>query len=534
MPSTSDDREALTPGLVYGTGVAARLRSCTFAGALPQPDASGEAGSLECGSLVRIELRITGGIIVDARYQAHGCPATLASASQLCADITGGPFLAAAALSQAAICGELGLVSAKEYTAGIALDALHAALTAALNSPGCEVAEAVAAPRAATGATGAMGRAATARVAGDVAATLGTPSAAPGVLVGMSGGVDSAVAAFLLKRQGYGVVGITLTFWNDPGVADERSCCSPENVQRARRVAHSLGIPHVSVDAKDAFYAAVVQYFIAEYAAGRTPNPCAKCNSRVRLGLLAEVAARLGLDRVATGHYARLVGSPPRLARGVDETKDQSYILAEVAPEILEHLVFPLGGMRKPDVRRVAAEEGLEGHSAPESQEICFVPDDDHHRFLRERLGALPGDIVDTSGRVLGRHDGAYNYTIGQRRGLGIAAADPLYVVALDAESRRVIVGPAAEGLVGMVRVAGLVWHREPDAGPFSIQVRSSGTALPVADMVADELAAAVSLIAPARGVASGQTAVLYQGDRVVAAGTITQTEGWAPGIGSS
>jgi tRNA-uridine 2-sulfurtransferase len=510
VSATGDDSEGLTPGLVYGTGVAERLRSCVFAGTLTQPDASGDAGSLECGSLVRIELRIRGGIIEEARYQAHGCPATLASASQVCAEITGGPFLAAAALSQTALCGALGLVPEKEYTAGIALDALHVALTGALDSPGCEVAGAHAAPSA------------------------GGRSAAPGILVGMSGGVDSAVAALLLKRQGYRVVGITLTFWNDPGVADERSCCSPENVQRARRVAHSLGIPHVSVEARDIFYEDVVRYFVSEYAAGRTPNPCAKCNSRVRLGLLTHVAARLGLERVATGHYARLVGTPPRLARGVDGAKDQSYVLAEVDPETLEHLVFPLGEMRKPDVRRVAAEEGLEGHSAPESQEICFVPDDDHHRFLRERLGALPGDIVDTSGKVLARHEGTYNYTIGQRKGLGIAAAEPLYVVALDAENRRVVVGPATEGRVGGVQASGLVWHRGLGAGPFGVQVRSSGASLPVVAVALDEDTMALSLAEPVSGVAPGQTAVLYDGDHVVAAGTITQTEGWAPGVEAS
>ena len=499
MSSTGENREARTPGLVYGTGVADRLRSCTFAGPLARPDAGGEAGSLECGSLVRIELRIRGGIVEEARYQAHGCPATLASASQVCANVAGSSFLAAASVSQSDICRDLGLVAEKEYTAGIALDALHEALTAALGSSGCQVA-----------------------CAPDSALT-----ASHGVLVGMSGGVDSAVAASLLKEQGCRVVGMTLTFWNDPSVADQRSCCSPENVRRARRVAHSLGIPHVSLDARGAFYDDVVRYFISEYAAGRTPNPCAKCNSRVRLGLLVHSAHRLGLDRVATGHYARLSGDPPRLARGVDETKDQSYVLAEVAPEILEHLVFPLGQMRKPEVRGLAAAAGFEGHSAPESQEICFVPDDDHRRFLRARLGTLPGDIVDAGGRVLGRHEGTYNYTIGQRKGLGIAAAEPLYVLALDAPERRVVVGFAAEGRVGAIRAEGVVWHRELGPGPFAVQVRSAGAALPAPTLVVGEDAFTVSLRDPALGVAAGQTAVLYEGDRVVVAGTIASTERW-------
>jgi tRNA-specific 2-thiouridylase len=337
--------------------------------------------------------------------------------------------------------------------------------------------------------------------------------------------VDSAVTALLLKTQGHRVVGVTLRFWNDPRVADERSCCSPENVRRARRVAHSLGIPHVAVDARAAFYDEVVQYFISEYAAGRTPNPCAKCNSRVRLGLLVDVATRLGLSTVATGHYARLVGTPPRLARGVDTNKDQSYVLAEVAPEILENFMFPLGEMTKSGVRGMAAAAGLEGHSARESQEICFVPDDDHRRFLCERLGDLPGDIVDTEGRVLGRHEGTYNYTIGQRKGLGIAAAEPLYVLAVDAKERRVVVGTAAGGLVGEVRIAELTWHRVYQGGPLAIQVRSAGSALPLEAVdIADGSLTAI-LRETAAGVAPGQTAVIYEEDRVIVAGTISGTE---------
>ncbi len=452
---------------------------------------------MECGSLVRIELRTRAGSVEEARYQAHGCPATLASASQLCALVAGRSFLEAASVSQADICRELGLVPSKEYTAGVALDALHQALTAALGSPGCEV-----------GPVADEGRG--------------------GVLVGMSGGVDSAVAALLLKERGFSVVGITLTLWNDPGVAGERSCCSPENVGRARRVAHSLGIPHLALDAAQAFYRDVVEYFISEYAAGRTPNPCAKCNSRVRLGVLLEAAQRLGLSRVATGHYARMTGMPPRLARGVDPRKDQSYVLAEVSPAILEHVLFPLGEMHKPEVRERAARAGLEGHSAPESQEICFVPDDDHRRFLRERLGDLPGDIVDTEGRILGRHEGTYNFTIGQRKGLRVAAGDPRYVVAIEAPHRRVVAGTARDAEIGAVSTAGLVWHRSPSGRPLTIQVRSAGAALPAGEMIVAGDQMTVSLREPAAGVAPGQTAVVYEAGNVVVAGTITSTREWA------
>lgn len=497
MVPTDDDREVLTAGLVYGTGVAERLRSCAFSGPLAGPDAIGEAGSLECGSLVRIELRLRDGFVAEARYQAHGCPATLASASEVCARVDGRTLLEAASVSQMEVCSGIGLVPEKEYTAGIALDALHEALTCSLAStPG---------------------------MSWSAPSVDGDP---PGVLVGMSGGVDSAVTALLLLRQGYRVVGVTLRFWNDPRVEDERSCCSPENVRRARRVAHSLGIPHVAIDARDAFYEDVVRYFIAEYAAGRTPNPCAKCNSRVRLGLLVDIARRLGLGRVATGHYARLIGTPPRLARGLDRTKDQSYVLAEVAPEILSQFIFPLGEMQKPEVRALAAQAGLEGYSSPESQEICFVPDDDHRRFLREHLGDLPGDIVDREGRVRGRHTGTYNYTIGQRKGLGIAAAEPLYVIAVEAEERRLVIGPAGESRCVAVEVGGLTWHREASGRPQSIQVRSAGMAVPIGALEREDGRLTATLAEAVTGVAPGQTAVVYEEDRVIVAGTIECTEG--------
>ena len=506
MQSTGDTRDyptaGLSPvaGLAYGTHVADRLRRCTLAGLLENADVSGEAGSKECGSLIRIQLRLRGGSIHEARYQAHGCPATLASASHVCASVEGANILTAAALSEEQICRDLGLVPEKLYTAGIALDALHAALTAAVSSTTCEV----------DGPE--------------------EPSSGEGVLVGMSGGVDSAVAALLLKEQGFRVVGVTLTLWNDPGVADERSCCSPESVSRARRVAHSLGIPHLALDAKEVFYRQVVEYFVSEYASGRTPNPCAKCNSRVRIGALVEAARSLGLSRVATGHYARLTGAPPRLARGLDPRKDQSYVLAEVSPELLEHLIFPLGEMRKPAVRQLAAQAGIEGHSAPESQEICFVPDDDHKRFLRSRLGDLPGQVVDRGGASLGTHSGTYNFTIGQRKGLRIAAGEPRYVVAIDAQKREVVLGSVREAEVSRIRVTGSVWHRTASGAPLSVQVRSAGSALPVAELgrTADELD--IFLAVPAVGVAPGQTAVVYEGDEVITAGTIASTGGgpWA------
>ena len=345
----------------------------------------------------------------------------------------------------------------------------------------------------------------------------------PGIVVGMSGGVDSSVAALLLKRAGYRVVGVTLRLWDPPGVGGERSCCSSEAVLRAKAVADALGIPHLTVDARDIFASRVVEYFVNEHALGRTPNPCVKCNARVRFSFMLDLVARLGMDEVATGHYARLTAQPAGLARGADLAKDQSYVLAEVPPELLRRLVFPLGELRKPQVRALATEAGLAGASQPESQEICFVPDDDHRGFLRTRLGERPGSIVDMEGKEVGHHQGTYNFTVGQRRGLRIGGGEPAYVMAVDAEKRRVVVGERSALAVGALRLGDVVRHRQPAGGEMTVQVRSSGGVVP-ARMPADDL---VVLGKPALGVAPGQTAVVYEGENVIAAGTILETTTW-------
>lgn len=499
----SDERaeRSAKPGSAYGERVAERLRSSEGAGRLEAAGAVGEAGSAVCGALVRIELAVGEGVLQEARYQAYGCPGTLACAGEVVARAKGVSVLTAAAISEREISIALGLVPSKQTSAELAVEALHAALGSAI-SAGLELSG--------------PDRAADER----------------GVLVGMSGGVDSAVAAMLLQREGYRVVGATLKLWSDAASCDDRSCCSPETVRRARRVAHSLGIPHLTVDASEAFYAQVVQYFVDEYRVGRTPNPCSKCNARLRFSLMLDLARRLGLTRIATGHYARLTGEPPCLTRGVDRSKDQSYALAEVTPDVLRQAVFPLGGMTKVEVRALAVEAGLEGHAAPESQEICFVPDDDHRRFLRERLGERPGSIVDRMGLVVGRHVGTYNYTIGQRKGLGIAASKPLYVVALDAARHEVVVGEASELAVGAVTVGHLTRHCRAESARGSVQVRSAGAAIP-AQLCSGEPADATSspdsevaviLEEPAYGVAPGQTAVMYDGEVVTLAGTIMST----------
>lgn len=502
--SEEKGERTVRPGAGYGDRVAERLRSCAGAGRLEAADAVGEAGDAACRALVRVELAVSEGTLQEAGYQAYGCPATLACASEVAARAKGASVLMAAAISEREIGAALGLAPSKETSAELAVEALHAALGSAV-SLGLELS--------------AQDQTADRR----------------GVLVGMSGGVDSAVAAMLLQREGYRVVGTTLKLWNDPASSDDRSCCSPVTVRRARRVAHSLGIPHLTVDATEVFHSQVVQYFVDEYRLGRTPNPCAKCNARIRLGLMLDLARRLGLTWIATGHYARLTGDPPFLTRGVDRSKDQSYVLAEVSPDILRQAIFPLGAMTKVEVRALAAQAGLEGHAAPESQEICFVPDDDHRRFLRERLGERSGSIVDRGGRIVGRHSGTYNFTIGQRKGLGIAAREPRYVVAIDAGRRQVTIGEASESAVGAVTVGHLTRHRPGLIARGCVQLRSASAAVPAhlgsgepADAASSpEAEVPIVLEEAACGVAAGQTAVLYDGEVVTLAGTIVSTARW-------
>ena len=354
----------------------------------------------------------------------------------------------------------------------------------------------------------------------DPAARLADPQ---GVLIGLSGGVDSAVAALLLKQKGYRVTGVTFTLWTDPASHDDRACTTPAALEKARAVAEQLDLPHVTVDAAESFYSEVVRYFVDEYERGRTPNPCCKCNARVRFGLLRDVADGLGLARLATGHYARLLGDPPALARAVDRGKDQSYVLAEVPPELLASAVFPLGELTKAEVRRMARVAGLVVRDESESQEICFIPDNDHRRFLRERLGERPGAVVDDSGRELGRHGGTYNFTVGQRKGLGVAGAEPLYVVEVCAEGRRVVVGSNSDTAVGAVTIGAVVRHSAPAGTGTSVQLRSTGGAVPARSAGPTS----ILLEAPAVGIAPGQTAVLYEGDRVLLGGTVVSTARW-------
>ncbi|MFA5314316.1 MAG: tRNA 2-thiouridine(34) synthase MnmA [Candidatus Omnitrophota bacterium] len=272
------------------------------------------------------------------------------------------------------------------------------------------------------------------------------------VMVAMSGGVDSSVAALILKEQGYDVIGVTMCFSLSRRPADgvpgrRPACCGLEGIEDARRVARDIGIPHYVLNFARDLEEMVILDFVSEYISGRTPNPCVRCNQHLKFGRLLHKARALGVSKVATGHYARVEkeGKAHVLKKGIDQKKDQSYFLCLVKRQDLPRILFPLGCMTKEEVRRVALKKGLSVADKPGSQEICFVPGNDYRAFLKERLNRAcfrPGAIVDISGKVLGGHRGIFNYTVGQREGLGISAVHPLYVVRLDEKENKVVVGP--------------------------------------------------------------------------------------------
>ena len=351
------------------------------------------------------------------------------------------------------------------------------------------------------------------------------------VLAAMSGGVDSSVAAARMVDAGHDVVGVHLALSQAPGAlrTGSRGCCSREDADDARRVADILGIPFYVWDFADKFKADVIDDFVASYERGETPNPCVRCNERIKFSALAARALALGFEAVATGHYARL--SQGRLRRAVDPDKDQSYVLAVLTAEQLRHAVFPIGDTPKPAIREEAARRGLAVASKPDSHDICFIPSGDTRAFLGARIGVRPGAVVDADGQVLARHDGVHGFTVGQRKGLGIPGpgpdGNPRYVTGIDAESGTVRVG-GAEDLD--------VWSltgRDPvftGGTPFDglieceVQVRAhGGIASGIAGAVDDLLH--VALRAPLRGVATGQTMVVYRpdpdGDEVLASATI-------------
>ncbi len=474
------------------------LATPTGAGRLPEADAVGESGSAGCGDLVRIALRISGGRVRAARFQAFGCGAATAAASAACARLDGARLDDAMRLSAGLLDADLGgLGPARRHGAEVVEDAVARALEAWHS-------ERLGAP--------------------------GIPQRPERVAVAMSGGVDSAVAAMLLRDAGLDVVGVTMRLWHDPGAAAaERSCCSPETVRLARASAAALGIPHLTLDVAETFRAGVVEDFVAGYRAGRTPNPCVTCNGSVRFRVLARAAALLGARTLATGHYARIArdgAGRPLVARAADAGKDQSYMLAMLEADLRERVVFPLGGLTKDRVREMGRGAGLPAADAVESQEVCFVGEGGYAPFLERVAGMAPrpGPIEDAAGRVLGTHGGHWRYTVGQRRGIGVAAPEPLYVLATDSERNAVVVGPREALATHRIRLEPARAIGDLGERPLEVRVRYRGR--PLRGRATTTAAGiGVDLVNPADGAAPGQTAALYRDGLLVAAGTIAAAE---------
>jgi tRNA-specific 2-thiouridylase len=339
------------------------------------------------------------------------------------------------------------------------------------------------------------------------------------VVVAMSGGVDSAVT---LLRAGTDAIGVTLRLWQDPAAADtERACCSPAAVAAARTTCHALGRPHVTLDLREEFKHTVVDPFTRAYEAGATPNPCMRCNGAFRFDELVAFACHAGADELWTGHYARIVerGGSRLVARGADERKDQSYMLAAVSPELLENVRFPLGEQTKEETRAEAAAAGLAAAGRAESQEACFLGGDDYRAFLeRQGLKASPGAIVSADGATVGSHDGYWRFTPGQRRGLRVNSGRPLYVLGTDASTNTVVVGSREELATTSVETHGRL-YLPVTRGKVKLRYRSAPVS---ASVELSEDGFSLQLDEPAYGVAKGQVAVVYDDDAVVGAGVIT------------
>ncbi len=455
---------------------------------------AGAAGGSACGDVVRIAVSVEGDRVAAAGFEAEGCAALRGAASAAVELAEREPFLTAARVTPDAVADALGgLGPAHRHAAVLAADALHRALGAAARD--------------------------------------GAPALAPDprrTLVAMSGGVDSAAAAQMALDAGDDVVAVTLELWAHPATDAERSCCSPQAVLGARALAHSMGIPHVTLDLRDRFRAAVVDGFVEGYARGETPNPCVRCNGEVRFDAMDALAGHLGAARLATGHYARIArdADGPLLRAGADARKDQSYMLARLEPSLLDRLSFPLGALTKDAVRSLARDAGLPVADRRESQDLCFASGLGSRGFLRRHAPEglrRPGRIVDRAGRQLGRHDGQHEFTVGQRRGIGVAAPEPLYVLEKDADTATVVVGPREALAVTRVKLEAARLHREPGAIE---RVRLRYGAAPVPCRVVERGGGVeLELGEPAHAVAPGQLACLMSGDLVTGFGTIAGTE---------
>jgi tRNA-specific 2-thiouridylase len=460
----------------------------------PSDSCTGAAGGAACGDLIRISISLQRdcpeGTIADAGFDARGCGSVLAAGSAVVSLVREAGLLDAARVGAEEIACELGgLSTAKRHAAELAADALHRALGAG---------------------------------AREQAALGGVPER---TLVAMSGGVDSAVAAMLVAQGGEQAVGVTLELWSDPDNDGELSCCSAQAVRRARELAHRLGMPHLSIDLRAEFRAGVVDPWLDDHAAGLTPNPCVRCNGSVRLDAMLELADRLGAGSLATGHYAR-VQAGPLIRMAADERKDQSYVLSALAPSSLARLRFPLGHLHKGQVRAIAARAGLEVARRRDSQDLCFLAGTRQDAFLARHggLGARRGAIVDERGRLLGEHQGVHRFTIGQRRGLGLAAPEPLYVLRTDAASNTVTAGPRQGLLASEVCLRDLTLRRRGSLVD-GVRLRAHGGMHPCrlrSDLRPGSYPRAdVQLERPAERTAPGQLACIYAGDVVVGHATV-------------
>jgi tRNA-specific 2-thiouridylase len=447
-------------------------------GHVPEAAHTGAAGGAACGDLVRISVAVAGDHVVDAGADASGCGAVQAAASAVVQLVRGAPVLDAARVSPAVVADELGGLSAgKVHAAELAADALHRALGSAVRFDGAA-------------------------------------AVVPGrVLVAMSGGVDSAVAAL---RSGADAVAVTLELWASPENDADGSCCSASAVRHARALAHQMGLPHLTLDLRAEFRAGVVEPWLREHAEGLTPNPCVRCNGSVRLDAMLDLATRVGAETLATGHYAR-VAEDGLLRVAADPAKDQSYVLAALPRQSLARMRFPLGELTKPEVRALAEEAGLPVARKPDSQDLCFLAGTGRAAFLARHGGfeARPGDIVDRAGERVGRHRGHAEYTVGQRKGLGIGGGEPRYVLATDATTNTVVVGPREALETRRVRVRGVRLHRPAEAVE-SVKLRYRSRAL--ACRLEGET---IELAEPVDGAAPGQAAVFFAGDRIVGVATI-------------
>lgn len=443
----------------------------------------GVAGGAVCGDLVTVRLAVDAGRVTAVGFETHGCGATLAAGSAVVELVEETPdVLEVARIGSPQVAAALGGLSAgKLHAADLAADALAQALGKAV-----------------------------------VAAATPAP-ARGGALIAMSGGVDSAVAALLCADSA--VAAVTVELWRDPENDGERSCCSASAVRQARAMAHRMGLPHLTLDLREAFRAGVVDPWLADHRDGLTPNPCVRCNGHVRLQAMLDLGAQLGLDLLATGHYARATADG-LVRTAVDEAKDQSYVLSRLDPGVTYRLRFPLGELTKSEVRERAAAAGLPVASKPDSQDLCFLAGTGRERFLERhgRLRERPGDVVDAAGTALGRHRGAHGFTVGQRRGLGVGGSDePLYVLATDVEANTVTVGPRAALAVELIRLADVVLHRGAETVTH-VQLRAHARRVGCT-LRADH----VVLHEPVGAIAPGQLACLLAGDVIVGFATITR-----------